>query len=55
MISSRQVAEEINKDVFRIVEAAQQGSQGVSQTSNVSTELARLGEELPNLVDRFRV
>ncbi|MDX1635389.1 MAG: methyl-accepting chemotaxis protein [Marinobacter sp.] len=50
-----QVAEEINKNVVRIVEAAQQSDTGVNQTSDASHELARLGENLRDLVGRFKV
>ncbi|WP_404367190.1 methyl-accepting chemotaxis protein [Marinobacter sp.] len=50
-----QVSEEINKNVVRIVEAAQQSGIGVSQTSDASHELARLGESLRDLVSRFKV
>ena len=50
-----QVAEEINKNVVRIVEAAQQSDTGVNQTSDASHELARLGENLRELVGQFKV
>ncbi len=50
-----QVAEEINKNVVRIVEAAQQSDTGVNQTTDASHELARLGENLRDLVGQFKV
>lgn len=50
-----QVAEEINKNVVRIVEAAQQSDTGMNQTNDASVELARLGENLRDLVSRFKV
>ncbi|MFC4259779.1 methyl-accepting chemotaxis protein [Marinobacter lacisalsi] len=50
-----QVAEEINKNVVRIVEAAQNSDAGVTQTNDASRELARLGERLRELVSQFRV
>lgn len=50
-----QVAEEINKNVVRIVEAAQRSEQGVSQTNEASHELAQLGEKLRVLVAQFKV
>ena len=48
------VAEEINKNVVRIVEAAQSSGSGVSQTSEASNELAQLSERLRSLVGQFR-
>ncbi|WP_152208095.1 methyl-accepting chemotaxis protein [Marinobacter changyiensis] len=50
-----QVAEEINKNVVRIVEAAQHSDTGVTQTNEASEELARLGENLRDLVSQFKV
>ncbi|MCK0162447.1 methyl-accepting chemotaxis protein [Marinobacter sp. S6332] len=50
-----QVAEEINQNVVRIVEAAQRSDAGVSQTNEASSELARLGERLRGLVSQFKV
>lgn len=50
-----QVAEEINQNVVRIVEAAQNSDTGVTQTNEASDELARLGERLRELVSQFRV
>ena len=50
-----QVAEEINQNVVRIVEAAQQSDTGVTQTNEASHELARLGENLRELVGQFKV
>ncbi|QIB51258.1 methyl-accepting chemotaxis protein [Pseudomonas sp. OIL-1] len=49
------VAEDINRNVVSIVNAAAQSSTGVSQTSDASNELARLGENLRQLVSQFRV
>ncbi|WP_148863677.1 methyl-accepting chemotaxis protein [Marinobacter fonticola] len=50
-----QVAEEINRNVVRIVEAAQRSDTGVTQTNDASQELARLGENLRDLVGQFKV
>lgn len=50
-----QVAEEINQNVVRIVEAAQRSDTGVTQTNEASHELARLGEALRELVGQFKV
>lgn len=50
-----QVAEEVNQNVVRIVEAAQRSDTGVTQTNEASQELARLGESLRNLVGQFKV
>ncbi|WP_309043972.1 methyl-accepting chemotaxis protein [Marinobacter sediminicola] len=50
-----QVAEEINQNVVRIVEAAQRSDAGVTQTNEASNELARLGENLRDLVSQFKV
>lgn len=50
-----QVAEEINKNVVRIVDAAQRSDSGVTQTNEASHELARLGESLRDLVGQFKV
>lgn len=49
------VAEDINRNVVSIVNAAAQSATGVSQTSAASSELARLGENLRQLVSQFRV
>lgn len=49
-----QVAEEINQNVVRIVEASQSSQTGISQTQESSSELARLSEELRTLVDQFK-
>ncbi|WP_417780162.1 methyl-accepting chemotaxis protein [Stutzerimonas xanthomarina] len=49
------VAEEINRNVVSIVDAAAQSSTGVSQTSEASGELALLGENLRQLVSQFKV
>ncbi|MBN7768700.1 cache domain-containing protein [Marinobacter daepoensis] len=50
-----QVAEEINQNVVRIVDAAQRSDTGVTQTNEASHELARLGEHLRDLVAQFKV
>lgn len=50
-----QVAEEINQNVVRIVDAAQRSDTGVTQTNEASHELARLGESLRTLVGQFKV
>lgn len=50
-----QVAEEINQNVVRIVGAAQRSDAGVTQTTEASQELARLGESLRGLVSQFKV
>ena len=49
------VAEDINRNVVSIVNAAAQSATGVSQTSEASGELARLGENLRQLVSQFKV
>lgn len=49
-----QVAEEINQNVVRIVDASQSSQSGVTQTSQSSQELAKLSEELRSLVDQFK-
>lgn len=50
-----QVAEEVNRNIVRIVEAAQRSDEGVTQTNDASQELARLGESLRDLVGQFKV
>lgn len=50
-----QVAEEVNQNVVRIVDAAQRSDTGVTQTNEASQELARLGESLRGLVSQFKV
>lgn len=50
-----QVAEEINQNVVRIVDAAQRSDTGVTQTNEASQELARLGEHLRELVGQFKI
>ncbi|MCS4505684.1 methyl-accepting chemotaxis protein [Arhodomonas aquaeolei] len=50
-----QVAEEINRNIAQIVEAAGSSSEGMDQTRTASDELARLGETLREVVGRFRV
>lgn len=49
------VAEEINRNVIRIVEAAQKSSDSVTNTNEASAELSSLGDTLNNLVSRFKV
>ncbi|SOB77049.1 methyl-accepting chemotaxis sensory transducer with Cache sensor [Marinobacter sp. LV10R510-11A] len=50
-----QVAEEVNQNVVRIVDAAQRSDTGVTQTNEASQELARLSESLRDLVSQFKV
>ncbi|EBA00559.1 methyl-accepting chemotaxis protein [Marinobacter sp. ELB17] len=50
-----QVAEEINQNVVRLVDAAQQSDTGVGQTHEASHELARLSESLQHLIGNFKV
>jgi methyl-accepting chemotaxis protein len=50
-----QVAEEINQNVVRIVDAAQQSDTGVGQTHEASHELAGLSESLRHLIGNFKV
>ncbi|MGC8119867.1 methyl-accepting chemotaxis protein [Marinobacter sp. VGCF2001] len=50
-----QVAEEINQNVVRIVDAAQRSDTGVTQTNEASHELARLGEHLRELIGQFKI
>ncbi|PFG10255.1 methyl-accepting chemotaxis protein [Marinobacter sp. LV10MA510-1] len=50
-----QVAEEINQNVVRIVDAAQQSDTGVGQTHEASHELARLSESLRHLIGNFKI
>lgn len=50
-----QVAEEINQNVVRIVDAAQRSDTGVTQTNEASQELARLGQNLRDLISQFKV
>jgi methyl-accepting chemotaxis protein len=50
-----QVAEEINQNVVRIVDAAQQSDTGVGQTHEASHELAGLSEFLRHLIGNFKV
>ncbi|WP_323750176.1 methyl-accepting chemotaxis protein [Marinobacter sp.] len=50
-----QVAEEVNQNVVRIVDAAQRSDTGVTQTNDASHELARLSESLRELVAQFKV
>lgn len=50
-----QVAEEVNQNVVRIVEAAHRSDAGVTQTTEASHELAHLGESLRTLIGQFKV
>ncbi len=50
-----QVAEELNRNISAIVDAANQSAEGVQQTTQASDELARMGEQLREAVGRFRV
>jgi len=50
-----QVAEEINQNVVRIVEAARRSDTGVTRTSESSQELTALGDNLRQLVGQFKV
>ncbi|MFT5986741.1 MAG: methyl-accepting chemotaxis protein [Marinobacter psychrophilus] len=50
-----QVAEEINQNVVRIVDTAQQSDTGVGQTHEASHELAGLSEFLRHLIGNFKV
>lgn len=51
----RQVAKEINKNLVRMVDAAQKRDTAVTQTNEARQELACLGERLRELVTRFQV
>jgi len=48
------VAEEINQNVVRIVDAAQRSDSGVGRTNVASRELAQLGDNLRGLVRQFK-
>jgi methyl-accepting chemotaxis protein len=48
------VAEEMNRNIVTISRVAEQSAEGASQTTRSSQELARLGEQLQQLVSRFR-
>lgn len=50
-----QVAEEINRNVAGIVEISTQSGQSMEQTEAASAELARLGEQLREMVSQFKV
>ncbi len=50
-----QVAEEINRNVTQIVDAAGHSAEGMDQTRTASDELARMGETLREVVGRFKV
>ncbi|WP_150911796.1 methyl-accepting chemotaxis protein [Marinobacter halotolerans] len=49
-----QVAEEINQNIVRIVDAAQRSDSGVVRTNEASRELAQLGDNLRGLVQQFK-
>ncbi|MDX9766054.1 MAG: methyl-accepting chemotaxis protein [Ectothiorhodospiraceae bacterium] len=49
------VAEEINRNVTNISDAAEQNAGGAAETTNASEQLARLAQELQNLVGRFKL
>ena len=49
------VAEEINRNVVNVNNAADQSAAAVEETAASSQELARLGQELHNLVMRFKI
>ncbi|WP_445396205.1 methyl-accepting chemotaxis protein [Zobellella sp. An-6] len=49
------VAEEINRSVFSIREVSEHSAAATEQTASSSSELARLGNELQQLVGRFRL
>ncbi|MCO4321355.1 HAMP domain-containing methyl-accepting chemotaxis protein [Aliidiomarina quisquiliarum] len=49
------VAEEINRNVVNVNNAADQSATAVEETASASQALARLGQELNNLVARFKI
>lgn len=49
------VAEEINRNVVNVNSIADQSAAAVEETAASSHELARLGQELRNLVSRFKI
>jgi methyl-accepting chemotaxis protein len=49
------VTEEINRSIVSINEVAEQSATGAQHTAEASTDLARLADQLKNLVDRFKV
>ncbi len=49
------VTEEINRSIVSINEVAEQSATGAQHTSEASADLARLADQLKNLVDRFKV
>lgn len=49
------VAEEINRNVVNVNSAADQSSAAAEETAASSIELARLGQNLHNLVSRFKI
>ncbi|VAX01474.1 Methyl-accepting chemotaxis sensor/transducer protein [hydrothermal vent metagenome] len=48
-------AEEINRNIINITQAAGEASDGAKQTATASDELARLGNELQDMVAHFKV
>jgi methyl-accepting chemotaxis protein len=49
------VAEEINRSIVNINDVAEQTATGAQQTSTASDDMARLAEQLKELVGRFKV
>jgi len=49
------VAEEINRNVSNISQISEETAQGAGQTAISSNELARLGEELRDMISQFKV
>jgi methyl-accepting chemotaxis protein len=49
------VAEEINRSIVNINDVAEQAATGAQQTSTASDDMARLAEQLKELVGRFKV
>ncbi|MGQ9659236.1 MAG: hypothetical protein ACUVQI_01810 [Thermochromatium sp.] len=49
------VAEEMNRNVTRILDAAEGNAQAALQTTETSDQLARLAAELQDLVGHFKV
>ena len=49
------VSEEINRNVSNIQDISEQTASGAEQTATASADLARLGEQLSDLVGQFKV
>lgn len=49
------VAEEINQSIIRVNDVADQSAAAVEETSAAANELARLGQELQDLVNQYQV